>query len=498
MRMWMILLLGGLACAASSAEMVVVPPYGGIDSEALLRHIRWLADDAQLGRGTGTPANRRAAEYIAEQLAAVGCEPAGDVDGWYQEFSTYPVNQLDEDAAKLLWVGSEVRPALGKDWIPMPFSALGDATGPVAFTGYGIQTAGYDDYDGFDASGKILLMLRYEPPANEQFKALDKRTPSIHAAFASKVKLADEQGAEAVLIVDPPSRADPHGRLYPFDPTLTRALYELPILHVSEEFADRLLAAGGLPSVAELEQGLNADRRPRSADLNAVQLEIKQGIFRSGIKTRNVLGLLRSTGSSESTLVIGGHYDHLGWRISSTSRQPEIHNGADDNASGIAGLLEVARILSEQPERDRHVLFIGFGAEEMGLIGSRHFVNHPLVPLNRIRVMINLDMIGRLYHRPIKVSYDTKDRALRRALRSVERRLGIKLKRTDEFTQRTDHAPFAKEGIPTLFAYSGLHSDYHEPGDDWERIDPVGTAQIVSLVAEVAAELCVVIPDQAR
>lgn len=487
-----------VCCYAALAGSLTAPPYGEIDSDRLMEHIRWLAHDQLRGRGTGTPDQDRAAAYIAKQLEAIGCEPAGDVDDWYQTFKTFPVNQLNDVKAKLHWVGADAWPVLRRDWVPMPFSAVGGAAGEVAFAGYGIQTTGYDDYAGFEAEGKILLMLRYEPPETARFRLLDDEYPSIHSTFARKAQVADEQGAEALLIVNPPSRSSVGDGLYPFAPMLGNRLVALPIIHISPAFANQLLAAGGLPPIAELEADLNRDRRPRSGDLEGVRLEIEQGLRRDGMPSRNVLGLLRATEPTNSYVIVGAHYDHLGWRVAPGQRRPELHNGADDNASGVAGMLEIARLMSQQPARDRHVLFMAFGAEELSLLGSIHFVQNPLVPLNRIRAMINLDMIGRLYGGDVQLYFDQDDPVFRRTLRRATRRLGIDYQLSDEFKARSDQAPFANEGIPTLFAHSGMHADYHRPSDDWERIDPLGTAQITTLLAEVVGELVVATPALGR
>ncbi len=460
--------------------------------ERFMQHVRYLADDARGGRGTGSPGVKAAGDYIAQRLAEFGCAPAGDDGTFFQEFQTMPANRLDDEAALFEIEGDERAWKLREDWVPMPFSAPGVIRGPVAFVGYGIEATkyGYDDYAGFSAAGKVLLMLRYEPPADEPGAEFGGKRRSKHANFSSKVGAAERHGAKALLIVDPPTTARAGEELYPFALFTNTSPMALPILHVSRELADTLLARAGEPDISELEREINADRKPASRNLRGVRVAIDQGLTHGKTPARNVLGLLAGAGDTAETIVVGAHYDHLGWRVCNRlGGQAVIHNGADDNASGTAGILEIARAVSDGPRPRRNTLFIAFGAEEIGLLGSRHFVGHPTIPLDDIQAMINLDMIGQLYGRRVKIHMEPRGRVMKRLLRAASTSAGLPYSRLSGMWGSSDHAPFQSEGIPVIFAFSGLHAQYHQPEDDWELIDPQGATKIITMLHEVTWEL---------
>ncbi|MBN2445777.1 MAG: M28 family peptidase [Phycisphaerae bacterium] len=484
-----------LAVVAAQAESAEARP--SFDPDAYMAHVRFLANDELGGRGTGSAGNDRAAEYIAEQLRLVGCQPGGDDGTFFQYFPTYETNQLDREAASFEIEGVEREWPVGTDWTPLPFTQPGPIEGPVAFAGYGIQTRdfGYNDYDDFDADGKVLLILRYEPQARDRRAEFGGEKPSTHAYFATKARRAARNGAAALLIVDPPSCPDDDGELYPFSATLAAKPYDLPMVQVSREVAETLLKRGGQPPLAELEQRITRTLKPASADLPGVSVRIDQAVRTGPVMARNVIGIMPGDGSTEEAIVVGGHYDHLGQLVTRDSQGSlVVHNGADDNASGTAGVLEIARVMSGGPPLHRKVVFIAFGAEEIGLLGSNYYASHPKVPLHYTRAMLNLDMIGHLYGRRLALSYEPNNKDMRELLRDASSASGIHYRRSLMFAGGSDHVSFAHSGcdIATVFACSGLHMQYHQPSDDWELIDVDGAIGIMKMMHALAVELATV------
>ena len=478
-----------LACPAVCAwaddpasQPVSAAPF---DAERYLAHVKYLASDECEGRLPGTPGIELAAEYIAKQFAEAGLKPAGDDGTWFQSFEVRHGKKLvDADAVLKLVEGKhtwEVR----KDWIPLPFTGTEDVQGPLAFAGYGIKAGAYDydDYAGFDAKGKVLLMFRYEPAAEDPNADFGGKTPSRHSVFARKAEVAARQEALALLIVNPPKREGLDDTLYPFDAEFTEQTFDLPIVHVTREVAEALLKKAGLPDLATLQEKLDRERKPLSADMN-VQIELKTGVKPNLITTRNVIGLLKGDGSTEDTLVLGAHYDHLGkvpQQFDRKDNTPQIHNGADDNASGTAGVIELARILGHERGLRRSLLFIAFSAEELGLLGSEHFVDHPTIDLKSIRAMFNFDMIGRLSADKFTVFGINTGKEFGDMVSRAAEQVGLKYRAAKGVPANSDHDSFSKHDIPVLFGFTGVHKEYHRPTDKWPLIDAPGATKVLAL-----------------
>jgi hypothetical protein len=323
--------------------------------------------------------------------------------------------------------------------------------------------------------------LRREPPGLAEGSRF-----SIHATFESKMKLATEKGAIAVLIANQEPAADDIDSLTPFGGHAKPE--SIPALHVSRGLANELVTSGGLPAWSDLQKTLDEERCNLSALLKDVIVSGEVAYESTDRLARNVIGVLPGRGPhADDYVVIGGHYDHLG------TRRKEIYNGADDNASGSAGVIEVCRALAQASYRDRSVLCMTFTGEEMGLLGSAHFVKDPTIPLDSVVVMINMDMIGR---------WNPDDESNKLGIQGlgtggsfqaiVERRTreaGIEYLPDLSALGPSDHASFYGAGIPSLFFFTGVHSDYHQPGDDVEKINAEGGARIATLVYSIALDL---------
>jgi hypothetical protein len=257
---------------------------------------------------------------------------------------------------------------------------------------------------------------------------------------------------------------------------------------LSRELADRLLAGAEQPALAELEKQIDQELKPRSRTLRDWTVSARIAITRSAIATRNVIGVLEGSGEhAGETVILGAHYDHLGrggiFSGSLSFLSSDIHNGADDNASGTALVLEMARRLGARRDAlPRRVVFIAFSGEERGLLGSRYYVEHPLYPLSSTVMMFNCDMVGRLNGKNELTMIGTgTSPGLDVLVDVLGKSAGLTIKKVAGMTDGfggSDHQSFYPKGVPVLFAFTGVHSDYHRPTDDVDRINCAGMARI--------------------
>jgi hypothetical protein len=471
------------------AEAAAPPAFS---PEQYLAHIKYLASDELGGRGTGTEGGRKAADYIVEQFKAAGLRAAGPDGSWFQPFEVTVGKRVNDELAGLEVEGTDDVWRVRHDWIPFPFSEMGAVEGPLAFAGYGIQAPAYDfdDYTGFDASGKIVLIFRYEPKAADPQAEFGGQTPSRFALFWRKAQTAAANGAKALLIVNPPGREPTEDKLYDFDTFSSSQTYALPMVSISRAMAAALLEKAGLPNLAALEQELDGERKPLSRDMG-LNVKLQTGLEPNRLPAKNVLGLLPGTGDTNDTIVVGAHYDHLGIQpaMRGNDHTLQIHNGADDNASGTAGVIELARAASHGQKLRRNVLFIAFDGEELGLCGSREFINHPTVALEDIRAMLNLDMIGRFSQGEFTIFGVPTAAEFAGLIADYSRQLGVNCRAGGLMAGGSDHACFLAKHIPVLFAFTGVHKQYHQPEDDWQLIDANGAAKILQLCDGILTDL---------
>ncbi len=471
---------------------------GALLEAASVSAVRWLADvkylagDDLKGRGNGTQELELAADYIAGQFQEAGLEPVqGD---WFQPF--HIVVGADLGTENLL---VQMEPArkiyeLGEDFTPFSFSGSGELTAPVVFAGYGITAPEYeyDDYQGIDAKGKIVIVLRHEPQEEDADSVFRGKDLTRHSYFQSKAVNARNHGAEALLVVnDPVNHSGRRDRLVPFESGGGASDTGIPMMQVRQELANAWFEESGQP-LRQVQESIDADLSNHSFALpEALQLQVRTDVRRRSAEIRNVAGLLPGNDPElrDEILVIGAHYDHLGLgerdSMSPTGRG-QIHNGADDNASGTAGVIELARILAAEGGNRRSVLFMAYSGEEMGLLGSAHYVSDPLLPLQNTVAMLNLDMIGRVNNNKLFVGGVGTSPGFRDLVARENERYGFSLDYSDQGYDASDHMSFARKQIPVMFFFTGLHRDYHKPSDDWQKVEVAGTARLLELVASVA------------
>jgi hypothetical protein len=462
-----------------------------ISADTLISSVRWLADDAREGRMTGTPGAEAAARRIAERFQTYGLSPGGD-DGSFMQSLTVSVSVGFGDTNDLSIRGvdrvSDLH--LGQDYVPFSFSDNGTVSVPIVFAGYGItaKNLGYDDYEGLDVEGKAVLVLRHEPRQDDPKSVFNGTENSRHAFFRDKARNAREHGAAAMLLfTGPASKEYLRDRLGKPDWGLTMGGESLMAAHVKHRVGEALLETAGV-DVGEWVEVVDETLEPNSFELGPdVGLRLVVVMEKDRRQSANVVGLLPGTDSEAGAVVVGAHYDHLGlgdYASMTPAKTGEIHNGADDNASGTAVLVEMARVFSTTSPMRRTLVFAAFTGEEMGLQGSAHMarIGSP-VPVDEIQAMINVDMVGRPRNHKVLVGGVETSPQFEAVLDRIARGSFVELKPGPMGAMHmSDHASFYDRDVPVLFFFSGLHDDYHTPDDDWEKINPEGITETARII----------------
>ncbi len=481
------LLIASPAVARHGAppKRLVAPSLG--DSSSLVAVVRDLASPDMEGRGVGTRGLERAADYLALRFRALGLLPAGEAGSYFQSFEvTTGVKVIEPSRVEV----HATRAIPGPDFQPLGFSANGIAAAPVVFAGYGIVAPehGYDDYAGLDARDKLVLVLRHEPGEMDSTSVFDGTVDTPHAELRTKAIVAREHGALGLLVVTGPRYHDDEEMRAPRleGGYMTGGLVAA---QVSRALAARLLARSG-KGLSDLQTVIDSTLRPHSMALDD-SARVTVTLERQRARIRNVIGRLPGRDSTR-TLVVGAHYDHLGYGGESSlapRQEGTIHPGADDNASGVAALLHVASVLTQRERnggRPVHdVIFCAFTGEEMGLVGSSHYVDSPVRPLQATESMVNMDMVGRLRQGKLIVMGVGTAREFPELLEHVNRSFGLSLKSTLDGFGPSDHSSFYKRHVPVLALFTGAHADYHKPSDTWDKV----SGGSVWKVAEFAAAL---------
>ncbi len=480
--------------AVSLAVCVAVGSTASIDPNRYLDYVKYLSSEDLKGRGTGTPELEKAAAYIAKQFRAAGLEPL-DSKGYFQAFSVTTNAKLGS-GNRFDYTDGDRSVALKfkDDFIPFNFSSRGKISGAVVFAGYGITAPeyNYDDYAGLDARDKLVLILRHEPQEFDEKSVFAGKVYTEHAQFFSKASNAKLHGARGVILInDRASHKGDSDQLEKFGKTVGPGDAGIPFVQIKADVAERWISKAG-KNLDEIQTEIDKDLRPRSMPLpSAIQVHEVVDVERAARTTHNVAGYL--PGETSEYVVIGAHYDHLGLG-EQFSMAPSLagtpHPGADDNASGTAGVIELANWFASQPKQHRGILFLAFAGEELGLLGSSYYVNHPSFPMDKAVAMINMDMIGRVREHKVYIGGAGTGTTLRSMLEHLLPKYDLNVDFSDTTGYgSSDHTSFTTKQVPVLFFFSGLHSDYHKPSDTWDKIDPKGTAKLLELVADVSSNL---------
>lgn len=482
----------GLALALPVALWTAeLPKPAAINPDEYLQHIKVLASEKMRGRGTGSKELDVAAEYIAREFRTTGLQPVNG--SYFQKFPVTTQARLGGGNRLTLEMGDKKETLeSGTDFIPLNFSAAGDVSGEVVFAGYGITAPeyNYDDYTHLDVNGKIVVFFRREPQETDDKSPFAGRVYTRHAQFDSKATNAKLHGAKAAIVLTDVLSSG-SGELEKFGKNAGPANAGIPLLMMKAEAAERLLAFAG-KNLREIQKEIDADLKPRSFALDSnVKISLRADVQRIVKNVRNVVGYL--PGETDEYVVVGAHYDHLGLGEQFSMAPGMVgrpHLGADDNASGTAGVLELARWMSAQPKRKRGVLFMAFAGEELGLLGSSYYVNHPELPIEKAVAMINMDMIGRVKDGRVFVGGSGTGDSFQALLKELPAPDGLQFDQSEAGGYgSSDHTSFTTKQIPVLFFFSGLHGDYHKPSDTWEKINSKSAASMLGYIGGVVFRL---------
>ncbi|HEY6945548.1 MAG TPA: M20/M25/M40 family metallo-hydrolase [Candidatus Acidoferrum sp.] len=468
-------------------------------AQEFLEPIKFLASEDLKGRGNGTPELDRAAEYIAQRFRKFGLKASGDDHSFFQRFSLVVGAKLgDKNSATLTQGTSSSALKVSQDFVPLSFSANATVTAPLLFAGYGITAPEYhyDDYQGLDAHGKAVIVLRHEPQENDEHSIFLGKQLTAHAEIVNKAINARNHGAAAMILVrDLGNHPDQSDELLRFEEVTGPQEMSIPVIQVKVDEVNRWLKPSG-QTLDDLRQAIDKDLSNHSVPLEASsRLTLSVDIERIHRAVSNVVGVLPGSDASlaRQYIVVGAHYDHLGLGDQNSlapGQRGQAHHGADDNASGVSGVLELADALSHTSPRPHHsIVFVNFAGEELGLLGSAYYAEHPPFPIKQTIAMINLDMIGRVVNNRLFVSGTGTSPGFQQIAQDANRALGFDLNYSASGYGASDHTSFTVHEVPVFFFFSGLHSDYHKPSDTWDKIDAADGARVVELVSNVVAGL---------
>ncbi len=449
-----------LALALASSAYSLTSTYT-ITADSVFRHVAVLADDSMEGREIGEPGEWKSAMYIESVFKSAGLEPKG-TDGYLQSFNFLKKIELGPDN-KLIVNGIELK--LGDEYEPLKQSASRQFSfNNVVDVGYGITVdtsdGQYDDYAGKDVAGQAVLIAR-NTPEQEKYPHVDF---DRYSTIPDKINMAIDHKAAGIFLYTPSNKDD---TLAPVIPAYIN-FKDVPIVLLKRKGLERLKVGLDEPMISSI-KGETQLYKVRDTGYNVIAY----------IPAR-----------TDTTVIIGAHYDHLGRGGPASMYHgpvPEIHNGADDNASGVAALLELARYFEGARDQLKYsLLFISFSGEEAGLLGSTHFADHMTIDSTKVRMMINMDMIGRLKDQEngLAILGTGTCEQFKNYFDSLKSD-GVKMTFKESGIGPSDHTAFYNKNIPVLYFFTGPHADYHKPTDDIDKIDSHGIVQVADIVGGI-------------
>lgn len=400
------------------------------------------------------------------------------------------VTSMTIGSGNLLQIGNNTA-MVNEEYAPCVFSENASLSAEAVFTGFGFmidqEDLTWNDFEGVDVSGKWVMILRGDPEIDSLNSPF-----MLYSEDRDKVMQAKDLGASGVLLV---SGVAYNAKDELDDLEVRQSSTGIPVFQISRGLANQILEPVS-QTITKLEEDLISNRKPNSFELKTI-VKGSSELIQKSVQTMNIVAMLEGSDPmhADEYVVIGAHYDHLGMGgPGSTSRVQDttgIHHGADDNASGVAVVIELAeKFAAGRDSLKRSIIFIAFGAEEMGLLGSKHFVENSPVELDHIKTMLNIDMVGRLTsERNLQIGGVGTSIEGRAILTAYSEGTPFELAMSEEGYGPSDHASFYNVDIPVFFFSTGAHMDYHTPNDRVDRINFDGMKSISDYISLIAGEI---------
>ena len=486
----LIIIMGGVMIVSKSNKEKIDPGSAEIMTFEILEHIKYLSSDKLEGRFPGSEGSKKAIKYISKNWEAQGVLPAGTKK--YEQPFSY-ISKVSLGNRNILRVrNSKSRYKIKKDFIPIGWSGNGNIDDKVVFVGYGFDiddSLSWNDYINVNVKNKWVLMFLNGPDGNSPHSPY-----GYHKKLYNKVIAARDRGVGGILFMEREEKEN--NKLKPLVYRQSASSAGLPIIQITHAVANNIINDKD-KTVADLRSKIDQELVSFSFELDrkvSARVNLK---FEKETAT-NVIGFIEGSDPilNKEYIIVGAHYDHLGYGgHMSGSLNPDsmqIHNGADDNASGIAGILELShKLMMNKKLLGRSIIAICFDAEEKGLLGSKFYTQTPTKDLEQTAIMINMDMIGRLNEKPITVGGVGSAKTLSETIEVVQKNHTLKIDKNISGMDfgRSDHASFYREDIPVLFFFTGAHQDYHKPSDDWDKIDYQGEKEVLNFVYDLIVQL---------
>ncbi len=458
-----------------------------ITAPEIQSHINYLASDELQGRMTGTPELYKVADYLKKEFESYGLKPLFD-GSYFQEFSFIEKLELGTNNFLSIDIKKGITPGgydakLKDEFIPLSFTDNQTAEGELVFAGYGISAKdlNYDDYANIDVKDKIVVVFRNHPDMKSPHSKFEQ-----YSSLRYKTTNARDKGAKGIIFVN--TNEKPDDQLIALKYDNAAKISEICAVQIKRDILNFI-------PLNDLQNEIDSTLTPNSFKVEpAATITITTEVNEVKGKSVNVGAYVEPVNDKypDEYLVIGAHFDHLGWGTENSlyTGAPMIHNGADDNASGTSGLLELAEKFAAAKDKiNRKIVFISFSGEELGLLGSAYVVNHFPLPIEKDIAMLNMDMIGRLNDKNDLIVYGTGTSSNWKSILDDKNEYDFTLTFNDEGFGPSDQSSFYGKKIPVLFFFTGTHSDYHKPSDDADKINSKGEEKVVKYVYDIASTI---------
>lgn len=507
-----LLLPASVSAQDAATETAQETAEAGPSQSALYRFtadVTFMADDKLQGRDTYSAGAEATAQYIIEDFKRYGIKSAVPDGSYRQPFEVDMGVTLDQANARLSvqGEGGGISLKLDEQFKPQMVGGDADLNGELVFVGYGISDPdnGFDEYADVDVENKVVVMLRRQPKFSSEDSPYSTGEVTEHAYIRSKVSQAKQAGAIGIIFVnDLQTNPEIENDQLPSYSIYGANDMGLPFVAVTQSIANQLftnhpIKAGDteLDSLQKVSDWINENEKPVSQGFPGLSARYKATFKPQTGWGYNICGVIEGEGPyADETIVIGGHYDHLGlggFGSRTPDRYGEVHNGADDNATGTAAVMELARRFAQADTKpSRRLVFIAFSGEERGLLGSYHYVQEPIYPMESTVAMVNFDMIGWLRNDNLTIYGTGTSSAWESCLNQANTQLELDLNMIAAGFAGSDHLPFSQNGIPAIFIHTGLTPTYHTPEDDTDSLDLPNAVRVVDYSEAVVQEMLAV------